>query len=75
MIWIAVIWIISGIFAYAGCLAYFEREFPAMTHMQKKETLCFAFLLGAFGVLGLVVTLLKSGLFKHGLLFWPEKRG
>ena len=64
-------WLLCSVIAYAGTFAYWQREFPILGSIQKKDNQVFSAILGFVGgPITLVATFIATGGYKHGFLFW-----
>lgn len=77
LILIAALWIACGALAYAGTLAYHQREWPEISQYDRSLTCAVA----VFGLIGGPITFAAFALvfdlkpFKHGLMWRLPKEG
>ena len=64
------LWLLTGVVAYAGTLAYFQTEFPMFRDVGD---FLLAVMTGVMGPWGIVITFCFGGGFKHGLQFIPKR--
>lgn len=62
----AVVWLVSGVFAYAANFAHFQREYPQLSKRDYAVDRGKSITWGLGGPISLFVELQTSG-FKHGL--------
>lgn len=67
---IIALWIVCGVVAYGGTLAYWWRAFPGEHNNLKWRTdQGYALFIAGFGPLGLWISGLMSGFFYYGFLY------
>lgn len=62
-----VVWVTCGILAYGFCLGYFDGEFPQFSYKNRRMRYSLALMLGVMGPMGLLVNVIASESFTHGL--------
>lgn len=60
-------WILCGVLAFGITLAFFEQEFPEFEHCKGDQSV--AFMIGAFGPLGLAEVYFLSDFANHGIQY------
>lgn len=68
-----IFYIICGILSYGFLFAYFQREYPTIAKKKFGRDSVFAHIMALFGPIALLDIFL-TGTYKHGLLFFPEKK-
>ena len=68
---IATAWIICGILNYGATLAWFQREYPLISHKKPSSDILFAAITSIAGPIALIVVTFMSKFFKYGFVFAP----
>ena len=72
--WLAIGWVACGFLAYGHTLAHFQRKWPSCADGDRAADIYKACLMGAFGPIGLLVSILHG---RHGFMWRlpPRKEG
>ena len=71
MIWLIVGYVVSVIFAYGSCFAFFQGKFPLIAEENYSTDLAFALLMSCLGPISIISGYFTGYRFKkYGLKFW-----